>query len=82
MLRQGKSCRAVARALGVSRQPICDIRNGVGRNYHDPESEPVKRGRTVGVCPVCRFKVVLPCVKCYNAGLVDENGEAIDDDDG
>ncbi len=83
MLADGVSCRAIAKALGVSRHPICDIRNGVARSYHGAKllvaSEPGRRSSRgpVGRCPSCRFKVVLPCVACFNAGLVDSAGELV-----
>ena len=82
MLADGASCRAVARALGVSRHPICDIRNGVERAYHGASVVPDPGRRSsrgpVGRCPSCRFKVVLPCVACFNAGLVDSSGALLE----
>lgn len=64
LLKEGQlSQRKIARRLGVSRGTISAIARG-RRRLHGKESRREKRSARPARCPVCGYRVYLPCMIC------------------
>ncbi len=65
MLDSGKGVKPTARATGLSRYHVMQIRDGRFRSRESRHLEPARRSSAASRCPTCGGMVLKPCWLCH-----------------